>query len=300
MGYWEVEAKAMTSFFDKKNAPANLSKRSGIKYKSMPLFELKDKNMWNARLEKIIPYLPDGAYIAGGFLRAMIAGEDDSNGDIDFFFHTEEAFNKTLDLIRNPSSIPGAEKAFNFYAIPEYEDIKKLRIIDCESLVSFRPNIQLVRLYWFDSPEHVIDSFDFTVCQFITDGKTLWYNPSSFDDLKNKVIKQHRETNDAISILNRVLKYQGKGYNISREDFAVVEEKAIKTLGSSDEMAKVFYMEKLESGIHKRDGNVLQRALDYLETAPASAEAYARLRKKKVEKKKVVHAARVEHNWDGS
>lgn len=168
--------------------------------------------------------MPKGAWIAGGFLRSIIAGEDESGGDIDFFFQNEEAFNKTPDLIKYPSSVAGAEKVFNYYSIPEYENISKLRIIDCESFAAFRLNIQLVRLFWFESPEHVVDSFDFTACQFITDGKTLWYNLQGFEDIKTKTLRAHRETGDAIAALNRILKYQNKGYRIDPVRFEEAEK----------------------------------------------------------------------------
>jgi len=309
MSYYTIEEKAMTSFFNKKNAPRHIEKRTTTKYGSMSISELKEQGMWNSRLEKITPYLPKDAWIAGGFLRSVIGGEDELGGDIDFFFHTEEAFNKTLDLIKYPTSVPGADKVFNYYNIPAYDSINKLRIVDCESLASFRPNIQLVRLYWFDSPEHVIDSFDFTVCQFITDGKTLWFGPHSFEDVKTKTLRHHRETGDAIAVLNRILKYQNKGYRIEPELFELAEKDAIKILSNPDEISQYFYKDQVESDIHKHEGSFLQRAWDYLETAPASAAVYAKAMKKrkpiekKSEKKMYIPVdAPVQRNysWDGS
>lgn len=303
MGYWEVETKAMTSFFNKDTAPKHITKQTNSKYESMPLIMLKERSMWSKRLEKIIPYIPKDAWIAGGFLRSIIAAEDDSDGDIDFFFHTEESFSRTMDLIKHPSFY-GAEKVFNYYRIPEYDNINELRIIDCESLVAFRPNIQLVRLYWFNSPEHVIDSFDFTVCQLITDGKTLWFNPQAFEDIKTKTLRQHRETGDAIAILNRILKYQSKGYKISQNAFDIAEKNAIKTLSSPDEVIKYFYLDDAENNKHKRSVSPVQRAWDYLETAPASAALYANIKKKKVvEKKQKIFldtSVKKMHTWDGS
>lgn len=276
-----VEEKAATSFFNKKNVPQHIAKRTGTKYGSMPLFELKDKGMWNPRIERIISCLPSGAWIAGGFLRAMIGGEGEDGGDIDFFFREEAAFNKIFELIKSPSSRE-AEKAFNYYNVPKHVD--KLRIVDCESAISFRPNIQLVRVYWFESPEHVIDSFDFTACQFITDGKTLWFGPQSFEDVKAKQIKYHRETGDAIASLNRILKYQNKGYKIVPDLFSRVEKDVLYMLNSPDEMAQHFYQDKIESEVHKHDGSYLQRAWDYLETAPLTRSACAKALKKKRDK----------------
>lgn len=306
MSYHTVEEKALTSFFNKKNAPQNISKRTPTKYGSIPLSELKQKGLWNARLDKIIPYLPKGAWIAGGFLRAMIAGENDDSGDIDFFFNTEEAFNKVLDLIKRPDSIRGAEKAFNYYTTPAAHNMEKLRIVDCESEVQFRPNIQLVRLFWFTSPEHVIDSFDFTVCQFITDGTTLWFGPKSFEDVQARAIRHHRETGDAIAALNRILKYQHKGYKIAKDLFIRAEKDALYMLNSTEEMTKHFLQDKIESEVHKNDGSYLKRAWDYLESSPTTRSACAKaLRKKSVRlsdrlKTTIEGSARKDYTWDGS
>lgn len=316
--YYTVEEKAMSSFFNKKTAPQHIAKKTDTTYKTMPLKELKAKGIWNSRLDKIIPYIPKGAWIAGGFLRALVANEDDSGGDIDFFFHTEEAFNQMLDLIKYPTAKPGAEKAFGYYALPEYEAIEKLRIVDCESLISTRPNIQLVRLYWFDSPEHVIDSFDFTVCQFITDGETLWFNPQSFDDIATKTIREHRPTNDAIATLNRILKYQRKGYKISTEEFSNVEKGAVALLENPAEITQYFYRDRVETATHKHPESHLKYVWDYLETAPASRAAYIKAMKKEKQPYgtggtvtitggtstgtyiKLDNIARTNYSWDGS
>lgn len=300
MSYDIVQEKALTSFFNKKNAPEHLSKRTSTTYGTMPLFDLKVKGTWNARLEKIAQILPKDAYIAGGFLRAMIAGEDELGGDVDFFFHTEVAFDKTLEMIRNPSSVKDGKKVFNYYSLPEQETIKKLRIVNAESVAQFRPDLQLVRLFWFDSPQHVIDSFDFTVCQFATDGTTLWFGPKSFEDIETKTIRWHRETGDGINALNRIIKYQQKGYKISAEGFHLAEQAALKMLNSTDAMTKHFSQDKIESEIHKHETSVYQRAWDYLTTSPITRSSAAKALKKKNERRSVDKPVRTTYSYDGS
>lgn len=294
--YSTVEERATSSFFNKRNAPTHIVKRTHTKYASMPLSELKAKGVWSPRLDRIIPYLPKDVWIAGGFLRAMIGSEDDSAGDVDFFFHSEDGFNKLLATIKDPP--PGAEKAFGYYSISNYENLSKLRIVDCESMANFRPNLQLVRLFWFDSPEHVIDSFDFTVCQFITDGKTLFFNPKSFDDVRERKLRWHRECDDSIAALNRILKYQEKGYKMSKDTFEAAEAAALRMLVNSDEMVKYFHQEKLETSIHKHPVSHLQRAWDYLSTAPLTRSAYAKAKKKEIKPKPLDR--RTDYNYDAS
>lgn len=298
MSYGIVEEKAATSFFSKKNAPNHITKRTGTTYGSMPLLDLKAKGIWSSRLERMVKYLPKDAFIAGGFLRSMIAGEDELDGDVDFFFKTEDAFEKVLSMIKEPP-----DKVFNYYTLPENKvhDFKKFRIVDCESAANFRPNLQLVRLFWFDGPEHVIDSFDFTVCQFVTDGKTLWFGPKSFEDVQSRTLRWHRETGDAIAALNRIIKYQHKGYKISQELFDITEQQVLKMLNSPDELSKHFRQDKIESEIHKHGESVYQRAWDYLSSAPVTRSAAIKALKKKDDRKTSVDkVVRTSYSYDGS
>ncbi len=74
-----------------------------------------------------------------------------------------------------------------------------------------RPALQLIRMVWYDSPEHVIDSFDLSVVQFAADGKSLYYNPASWLDLSRKRLVLHRMQFPA-STLRRLIKYASKGF----------------------------------------------------------------------------------------
>lgn len=295
--YYTVEEKAETSFFNKRNAPAHIAKRTPTKYGSIPLADLKAKGVWNPRLENIAKHLPKDVWIGGGFLRAMIAGEDELGGDVDFFFRTEEGFNKLLAMIKEPSV--ETMKVFGYYTIPNANTVSKLRIVDCESVANFRPNLQLVRLFWFDSPEHVIDSFDFTVCQFITDGTTLWFGPKSFEDVTERKLRWHRETGDSIAAFNRILKYQEKGYKMPKEGFEKAEKEALAMLNDPDEMTKHFQQDKIETEIHKHPVSHLHRAWDYLSSAPLTRSAYAKAVKRKDGKPKPIER-RTSYNYDGS
>ena len=73
------------------------------------------------------------------------------------------------------------------------------------------PPIQLVKLVWYDSAEHVIDSFDLTVVQFATDGEDLVFNPVAMLDLARKRIVLHR-MQFPTSTLRRLVKYTKKGF----------------------------------------------------------------------------------------
>lgn len=63
--------------------------------------------------------------------------------------------------------------------------------------------------------QDLIDSFDITACRFAYDGTNIHTYYSAIRDVKNKVINLHTITH-AAATFKRILKYQTKGYNVSR------------------------------------------------------------------------------------
>jgi hypothetical protein len=237
----------------------------------MSLSRLKEMGYWNPRLDKLLPLLPEGAWIAGGFLRAMIAGEDDAMGDIDFFFGSSGAFDNTLQMIKRPTA--ETKSAFGYYSMTDYEEpIEKLRTIDFKNdLMVGRPAIQLVKLWWYNDPTHVIDQFDLSVCQLAIDKERIYFGPNTFEDIKAKTIRVHRNTGSALSLLNRLLKYKEKGYKVSTELFNQVETAAIEVLKDPKQINEYFYLDKDDTKTHKRLVSHLQRSWSYLEEAQPEA-----------------------------
>jgi hypothetical protein len=271
----------MFEFYSKDAAPDYLKHRTSVEYQTMPLTELKARGIWNRRLDKILPCLEDKVWIAGGFLRAMIAGEDDRNGDIDFFFGDDPSWSITYNMLLKPNEIQ--KPAFGYYSMPQYDiSWKKLRVMDFNSEIPYRPNIQLVKMVWYDTPVDVIDSFDLSVCQIAIDKHNIYYAPTAFEDIKSKTIRVHRNTGSSLTLLNRLLKYEAKGYNVEADMFNRVEEEAIEVLNDPAKINEYFYLDKKDTKTHKRPASFLQRSWDYLADNPKSAEAFDRMMKKKI------------------
>lgn len=260
------------------NTPERFVKRTLTKFESMPLIQLKEMGFWNRRLDKIIPFLPKGAWIAGGFLRSIVADEDDSQGDIDFFFNNEKAFSQMLDMIKNPPK--EAKNIFGYYNIAVETPTDQLRVVTCHSEVMNRPDIQLIRLFWYESPEHVIDGFDFTVCQLATDGEKIYYNPLTFDDIRTKTIRPHRDNVDAIVMLNRLIKYSKKGYKVSSDFFDEVEVGAIEMFNNDEAIQDYFYKDKNDSETHGHPASFLKYAWEYLAEHPKTSAKFAKMTKR--------------------
>jgi len=73
--------------------------------------------------------------------------------------------------------------------------------------------LQLISFKFFDSLTSVVDSFDFTACQFGFDGEKLYVGDTSFEDLKNREIIFHNVT-DKVATGFHLKKYETIGFKI--------------------------------------------------------------------------------------
>ncbi len=220
--------------------------RTTTTYAKSPLSILADRGIENRFMQNLLAHLPDGAMIGGGFVTNAITEEDNAT-DIDFFFTSHAAFLATVRLIQNKQSdhitpITNPPWAYDGYTLKEPIDpntTSELRFITF--VHPKRPALQLLRMVWYDSPEHVIDSFDFTVVQFVADSKSLYYNPVAFIDLSRKRLVLHR-VQFASSTLRRLIKYASKGFYACPGSLAHIAEEIQKFNGPMD-ANKVVYVD---------------------------------------------------------
>lgn len=146
-------------------------------------------------------------FIAGGFVRAIVAGEKIS--DIDLF----------------TDSLRGCELLANNIATTLS---KKVHKTDNAFSIRSSPMIQVISRWTFMKPEQVAESFDFTVCCAV-----IYYNGKTFDsyvderfyvDLASKrlVYRKPVRNEDAGGSMLRVLKYYQRGYRIPLDSLAAV------------------------------------------------------------------------------
>jgi hypothetical protein len=152
-----------------------------------------------ANLLKALPPLsPKGPWLAGGAIRRTLLGQEPES-DLDIFF--PDAI--MLDGFRRQVEAAGLTK------VRETEHHIHLRGSLGESKIP--RDVQLIRIGFYPTAEVVIDSFDFTICQFAFDGETLTTGEFALWDLGRKRLAVHKITYP-VSSARRLLKYAAQGF----------------------------------------------------------------------------------------
>lgn len=171
-----------------------------------------DDKIDDLTLTKVLSGLPslskDGPWLAGGSLRRTILGiEPDS--DFDFFFRDAAQLAEF-----------GAEIGRRGF----YETRKSDHHIEYRGNINgtgMPRDIQCIRLAYYKTAEEVIDSFDFTICQFAFDGTKLTCGEFSLWDLGRKRLALHKLTYP-VSSMRRMLKYARQGFRACNGAIATI------------------------------------------------------------------------------
>jgi len=134
--------------------------------------------------------------IAGGAIRDSLFGIEYS--DIDIFGLTKEDLDLFVKL--------NLSKSQGYKMVYFNENLRTYR----------KGNIKVQIIYReYEKLTDIIDSFDFTVCQFMYDGEKVICNPSGLLDVHHKrIVINHLEDLFVFDSLRRVQKYIQKGYTI--------------------------------------------------------------------------------------
>lgn len=209
-------------------------------YDVISVSALEDRGYDFSKLKPLTDLLPHGAFIAGGCLKNVFLNKPllDTQ-DIDIFFTSEQAFKETYNLFDRDDLIK--DSVISGYLTNRKESVfckNSDKIMVVNFLKKNNPTIQLVKTMWYETPVKIIDSFDLTIVQFCTDGEVVYFNPESFNDLKNKQLKFHR-TQSPLSAVRRLNKYMQQGFEVDSSKIAdlvdavcklALEAKAIECL----------------------------------------------------------------------
>ena len=150
-----------------------------------------------AELDRVLSAIRQDAWIAGGAVRRTLIKQA-LHSDFDFFFRDadhlaawEKGLPNTLSLVRETEHHKHWKGTVEGSSLP----------ID----------IQAIRFRFYDSPAAVIDSFDYTITQFVLDGGMLITTPYALWDLGRKRLAIHRITYP-VATMRRMLKYTKQGF----------------------------------------------------------------------------------------
>lgn len=140
-----------------------------------------------------LPKIGGGVFLAGGSLRRVISGITTKDSDFDFFFKSE------TDCIEFDKKL--IESGF----VIKYKNDK--------NTTYERDGIKVQSIYfqYFDSPQAVIDSFDFTICQLAYDGEYLYAGEYTLWDIARKRLVVNK-ISFATSTVRRLIKYAKQGF----------------------------------------------------------------------------------------
>lgn len=168
-----------------------------------------EETVLHKALQRVPPISVSGPWIAGGAVRRTLEGRK-LDSDWDFFFNTQQQLEKFGDDLRvlGGKLVKKNDKNEAWIlpaSVPE----------DTEGEGKFLPEmkIQLIAFQYYESAEKVIDSFDFTICQFAYDGTSIYMGDFSLWDVSRKKLVPHKITYATASV-RRLLKYANQGYTV--------------------------------------------------------------------------------------
>lgn len=167
--------------------------------------ETRDFELFNDIFFSYTPDIKDYGWLAGGAIRRLITG-DKMDSDFDFFFRSKEKFDEFYIGIKGDKNIEIVKEVKN-------DNNLQLTVNILGENGPIYKNIiyQLITIDYYEKVEDLLESFDFTLCQFATDGDLLYCGDMALWDTANKRIVVNKITYPVAS-LRRILKYSKQGY----------------------------------------------------------------------------------------
>jgi hypothetical protein len=173
---------------------------------------------FNQTLSRLPKLSSAGPWVAGGSVRRLFE-EKVNDSDFDFFFANAEQMN----VFKSALEAGGA-------LLQNTNDKNSTWILPRDK-AGPEVKIQIITFQYYSSMQNIVDSFDFTLCQFAFDGSVFEVGDMSLYDVARKQIVPSKLTY-AVASVRRLLKYTRQGYTICSGGLAemlrqVVENPAI-------------------------------------------------------------------------
>jgi hypothetical protein len=211
--------------------------------------------------------------IAGGCIRACIANEEINDIDL-FACNALEAVSVAnmlapdQDRAKNDKGLlPGIHATDNAF-----------------TLTNYRPVVQLIHRWTFETPEQCIASFDFTIAQ-----AAVWHDGNAwcsivgerfYADLaaKRLIYTSPKRNEEPGGSLLRVLKFYQRGYRIPLDSFGAAIARMVKAVDFSKINNDEAQLAKVLTGLLREvDPNIDPKHIAHLPSESAEAEEAATL-----------------------
>lgn len=162
-------------------------------------------NSWDSFINNCKFNLDNGPWIAGGSARRLYYNNMSNIVDIDIFFNNKNQYERFCSLIKG-DPIFTSDNANTYYIFVENKGYK----------------IQLIIKNFYPSADDVINDFDFSISQYITDGKMFKTGKYTLLDEKDKVLRPLCMKNK--TIFPRMIKHLILGYKPSPELVSYIKD----------------------------------------------------------------------------
>lgn len=136
-------------------------------------------------------------WIAGGFIRRWynVIKQD---SDIDLFFRDIAIYDAVCADLEKLSVLP-----------PKISEFNKMYTVKVDDKWTIQ--VQCINHKYYANVSELMDSFDFTICQFVFDGFNIYTSENAVLDCQRKRLVPHKITY-GVSSLRRIIKYTQQGY----------------------------------------------------------------------------------------
>ena len=138
-----------------------------------------------------------GVWIGGGAVRRTLIKKP-LDSDFDFFFKDVDTFKSwEASLPKTIIKVRETKHHTEYKGTLEGSDIPVI--------------LQAIQFKYYTDAADVLDSFDYTITQFVTDGHALWTTPEALWDLGRMRLALHKVTYP-VATMRRMLKYSNQGF----------------------------------------------------------------------------------------
>lgn len=166
----------------------------------------------------IAPQMQQGPWIAGGAVLAWQTNDPfNEDRDIDVFCASRQQADHVINQLKsalNYSTVFTSKNAVTLNCLVLSDTVNK----DQQRL----PKVQIILKKFYNSAAAVIESFDITVCQLVTDGYRLQFGNRTWQDIRQRQLKftlPYRE-----GIMGRYVKYMSYGYRPSKNEIEKITD----------------------------------------------------------------------------